>query len=434
MVGQERLHQGQVNHMKYSGNYNNLGNPKATDALRVDRKTNSNGQRLLKGKIEKSGSSVNRIGNIKEYYLEMFGRQIRSPTLDGLSPALEQVDFGDKLMKAALTTADTGAVNSIYTMGAFIQYATRKSTWGALPKVPWNEQGFRAVTAASSSSAVGIDEGQALGTGVEAEYVEVAPTVKEWELVHDYSSKLGVMSEIADAVTVEQDRVVHEADFFRSMNQDLVQDNDTLADFNIESTDRIAGSYSEIAGCGQTVGDLDIYSNDRDGGATWTDAYVSHNSGTDRDLTAPLINALFTNTYPYWEEQNVQNKVYITGLDTLQVWGELEAAKQRLVDNVPAQITIGDGVKTVPGAESGMMLSTYQGIPIIPDDLTASDTKSRVQLLDLDNIAIMFGIPPAYYDSDDMFQVGHLTKGVWYGAGELYAKKFKCHGKLRDLQ
>lgn len=405
-----------------------LGDVKSSDRLRI------NNQDLLKGKIEKAGCSVNRVGSVKDYYNGLFARsfKIRSPTMDGLSASLEAVDFQDALQKAALTTGDAGAVNATYTMGAFIYYATRRNLYGVLPKVPWDEMGFRAVTTASKTSGIGIADGQTLGTGVERTYVEVGPTVKEWELVSDYSTRLGIRADISDAVTLEQDRVGHEADFFRSFNADLFTDSNTLASNNAESIDRVVASYSEMTGSGYDADDMDIYSQDRDA-STAFDAYVSHGSTTDRTLTTTLINNLFTNTYDYWEEQSVANKVYITGMDTLQRWGELESAKQRFVDNVPAQITVGDGIRTVPGADTGFLVSTYQGIPIVPDTNTPQDTISRIYLLDLDNVNLMFGIPPAFYDSDDMFQVGHLTKGVWYGAGELYAKKFKPHGKLRDL-
>ena len=368
---------------------------------------------------------------VEEYWAKQLN--IHSPTLDGLNTRLEGVDPTQMLMKAALTTGDGGAVNSIYSLLTNILYATRKNAYGILPKIPWQTQGFRGVTTAASTSGVGVDEGQAIGTAAERTYVEVAPTVKEWELVSDFSKRLEVMSSIADAVTIDQDRQGAEADFFRSMNADLLQDSNTLASHNIESLDRVIASVSEMAGSGYDAGDMDIYSQDRDSANAAFDAYVDHGSTVDRDLSLTIIKNLFTNTYDYWDDQSVEGKAYLTGLDTLQRWGEIEAAKQRF-EQMPAQITIGDGIRTVPGMETGFMIQTFDGVPVIPDTNVNKDTLSRIMLMDLDHLNISLGLPIQYYESDDMFQVGHLTKGVWYGAGELYADKFKCHGKARDLQ
>ena len=392
-------------------------------------KINTNPDILMKRVYD--GCTDQKFRSVEEFWATQLN--MHSATLDGENTRLEGVDPTQMLMKAALTTGDTGAVNSIYSLLTNILYATRRNAYGILGKVPWKTQGFRVATTAAYSSAIGVTEGAAIGTAAERTYVEVAPTVKEWEVVSDFSKRLEVMSDIADAVTIDQDRQGAEADFFRSLNTDMLTDCDTLAGANIESLDRVCASYSEMAGSGYTTGDMDIYSQDRDAATTSFDAYVDHGSTTDRDLSVSIIDNLFANTYDYWDDQSVDGKAYLTGLDTLTRWGQLEAAKQRF-EQVPAQITIGDGIRTFPGIETGFMISTYNGIPVIPDSCVVKDTISRIMLLDLDHVNISMGLPIQYYESDDMFQVGHLTKGVWYGAGELFADAFKVHAKARDLK
>lgn len=370
---------------------------------------------------------------------DFYQKQIRafSPNMDGTNTQLELVDPLNPLMKAELTTSDTGAWNHLYSLGIFRQYATSEVTFGALPKKPWKVDGYRAVTAASKSSGVGVAEAQSLGSAVEPTYVEISPTPKEFELVTDFSKRLQVYTTIADAISVDDNREQIGADFFTSLNQDLVQDNNTLASNNIESIDRIAGSYSEITDCGQTTGDLDIYSLDRDAAATYTDGNVLHNSNTDRDYSINLLNQLRQNQEPYWGKTGLKNKLYITGFDTWTRLSEIEAAKQRFGTET-VNITVDGGISTMPGKEGGLKVATWDTMPMIRDNLIAKDTISRTYLLDTDNLGIAIGIPIEWNQVDGAGAgaaiVGHRTRGWWYGCGELYCTGFKQQGKLRDCQ
>jgi len=373
--------------------------------------------------------------SLDQYYMSKL--EPFSPNMDGTDTQLNLVTLQDMVSKAELTTADTGAWNHIYQYGVFTQYATRANTFGVLPKRPWEIDGYRAVTAASKSSGVGIAEAQSLGTAVEPTYAEVAPDPKEWELVSDFSNRLQFYSKAGDAISVDKNRQVIEKDFFRSLNADLVKDNDTLAGNNAESIDRICGSYAEITACGQTAGDLDIYGFDRDAAPSWADAYVNQNGTTDRDFSTTLLNSLRENCEPYWDD-GLENKVFVTGYDTFTRLSEIESAKQRLGTET-VTVTVGDGIKTSPGATGGLKIATWDGIPMIRDDLIQKDTISRVYLLDTANLGIAMGMPIEYNEVDGKSGqgaaiVGHRTRGWWYGIGELYCTKFKSQGKLRELQ
>jgi len=228
-------------------------------------------------------------------------------------------------------------------------------------------------------------------------------------------------------------------EFQNRINRGLNTDNDTLAGTNIESIDRIVGSYSEIAGVGQTAGDLDPWTEavsgiDRDAAATVYDSYVSHASGVDRYLTLPLINTVIANVRKYWNNPaSTENKVFITGETTLARWSELMSAQQ-IYDTKVVKFTV-NGMQTPGRQEGGYEVAAYKGIPIITDENIQADTIDRIYLLDLDHIGISVAKPTQYLESEDYQALDKFTReGVFYAIGELVATKFKCHGKIRDLK
>ena len=365
-----------------------------------------------------------------------------SDTFDGQNTQLVVFDPTEMLKKAAITSADGGAFNAVYDMDIFTQYATKNNQFGVLPKKPWGRLGYRGVSSGGLTAGIGVAEGQALGTAVEPVYKEVGLAIKEIEAVYDFSDRMYAYDSIADVVTIDANRDQGNKAFYKVWNGDILHDNDTLAGYNYESIDTIIASYSEAAGCGQTSGDLDPWTDTVSGisraSATadpWADAYVSHNSGTDRTLTIAHIDALRENCEPYWDRY--ENKCFVTGYDTWRRWSALEESKHR-IEMTKYSFTVGDGIQTSEGAEGGFKLASWDGIPIIRDDDVQKDTISRVYLEDLDNLWLAFARPPTYTEADptsqDVFAVGHVWRGVHYNMGETYCTKFKSQGKLRDLK
>lgn len=375
-----------------------------------------------------------RFPTVEDYYLDRM-KQLRlvSPSLDGTATQLMSFDAKSILQKADLTSADTGAVNAIYSLGVFIQYITKANQAGVLPKETWRRQGYRSVITAAKTSGLGIAEAAALGTALEPTYLEVAPTPKEIELVSSYAQRLAVLSQISDAVTVDQNRQVMEKDFFRSLDADLLGSVNTVAGNNFESVDRVISSFAEIAAHGLAAGEADIYGVDRDAGASWVDANgLFGAAGADRDVTISLLDSLRTAQEPYWD--SLDHKVYLSNYGQWAKVSQLEAAKQRF-GIIDAQFTVGDGIKTAEGVRAGFKIASYDAIAWVRDDAvsTTDSAGGAVYLEDLDHIGVAWGRPPEYLESDDPFQVGHTVKGVWYAIGELYATHFKAHGKLSDL-
>ena len=356
--------------------------------------------------------------------------EIVSPTQDGRNSELAMVE---ELAKAALTTADTGAINAVYDMAVFMAYATKKNTVGALRHVPWARQGFRIVKTASVASGIGIAEGGALGTAVEPTYLEIGPTPKEVEVVADYSTRLKVLAKLADGVAVDQNRRVVEKDFWRSLEADLNGNYNTLAGNNIESIHRVTGTTTETTQQSYTAGDEDMFSIDVSTETAYMGSYLGATGGTDRDLVVSLINDMEETVMPYWESQ--ENKFFLTGLDTWMRWSEFESAKTRYSMEAYT-ITIGDGIKAGPGIQMGGKIATWDGMPVVTTDAIdkTGDTISPIYLIDNETLAIYWGLPVSYQESDNPFQVGHLVRGLWYGIGELVPTSRKTHCRLRDLK
>lgn len=215
----------------------------------------------------------------------------------------------------------------------------------------------------------------------------------------------------------------------------------TLASTNIESIDRMASSYAEVTNCGDVdAGDSDPYGaadagawNDRDAAAGWTDAYVNHNSNTDRTFALSQIDTVITNVRPYWKDRSPANKVMITGDDTELRMGQLLRSQERYTSK-NVRMTV-NGVQTLEGVDGGMDVATYLKIPIIPDANAIQDTISRVTVLDMDHIHIGVLQPLVYLESEDYQALDKFVReGVFHMEGELVTTRFKGLGKVRDLK
>lgn len=346
--------------------------------------------------------------------------------------------FGKRVAKdAAVTTSTTGVFNAIYGAQAFAQVAYSQSAFGMLPKKPWKKSGYRAISAASSTSGGGLSEGGAIPGTEQATFAEVKILPKEHVNSFDMTTKQLALEGKDDILPWEEHRANLEETHINLINRALCKDNDTLAGDNIESLDRIIGSYSEIDGVGQNAGDLDPWTEtvsgiNRDASASAYDSYVSHNSGTDRYLATSHIDSLITNCAPYWKG-GTENKGFLTGYDTLMRWSQLMQPLQRL-DVVRANLGL-NGVQTLGNTDSGLIVNAYNGIPIIASDNVEQDTISRIYLLDLDNISFETLSPTKYMQSEDYQAIDKFVReAVYYTAGELWCRKFKAQGKVRDLK
>jgi len=97
--------------------------------------------------------------------------------------------------------------------------------------------------------------------------------------------------------------------------------------------------------------------------------------------------------------------------------------------------------RTFPGTRTGLVLATYQGIPILPDadtpkSINSSDTAlgSNVYVLDTDYLEIAIAQPTQYVENRDYFAANALVvRGLLYTMGEMRCKNFFVQAKIADL-
>lgn len=353
----------------------------------------------------------------------------------GLPTHLQKAD-------APVLTSTSGVRNIVYGRELWRQVVTSANAFGALGFKPWEKSGYRALTAAAATSNPGIAENSVLPETIKPTFVEV-PVNPALSAATFSQSDMQRLLGGKDDVVEWSDLVDYMGDEFKNrLNRAVTATADTVPTTGIDSLDRIVGSNAELAygkvddSGALDANDLDIYGFDRDASASWTDAYVNgqaYGSGS-RTLALSHIDALFTNTRPYWKDAGVNNKVIITGYDTLDRIEQLLQAQQRFISHAKVQMTV-NGIQTVSGIEAGFDVATYKGVPIIPDNNILQDTISRIMLLDLDNIHVGVLSPIQYLESNDPFANDFIgTEGLHYMMGELVCTQFKSQAKGRDFQ
>ena len=104
------------------------------------------------------------------------------------------------------------------------------------------------------------------------------------------------------------------------------------------------------------------------------------------------------------------------------------------------QVGIGSE-KTYPGTRTGLVLSTYMGIPILPDADVAKSVSSAdavlgtdVFVLDTDYIEMAIAQPTQYVENRDYFAANALVvRGLLYTMGEMRVKNIWTQAKISDL-
>ena len=129
------------------------------------------------------------------------------------------------------------------------------------------------------------------------------------------------------------------------------------------------------------------------------------------------------------------NKVLITGDDTAMRISQLHAAMGSVqIPTTRVNFTV-NGIQSVKGADVGVEVAAYNGVPIILDEHCVQDTLSRIYLADLDELHIGVLTPPTLLVSDDFQALDKFSQmGTWYMEGQIVCTKFKGQGKVRDLK
>ena len=349
---------------------------------------------------------------------------------------------GSELLKAdaPLLSTTSGTYQAIYGRKVWSQLNQEFNAFSILPKKPWDRSGWRVVTAKPSFTlGGGVAENATLPDTTKPTFQHVAAKPKTIAHTFDMSETAIFLADKDDGMgdirsVLKEEMGKHHAEHINVM---LTTDVDTPAGNDLESLDRITSNAVSMT-TGTThisaATDVDIYSIDRSAN-TWSDAEVSVNAtSTNRNLSLDHLDAIFQQIWT----RGGNPKVMLTGYDTLMRIQQLLQSQQRFMEEKRVTPTY-NGVKGVPGVEAGFIVSTYNGVPIIPSKDVAADSLSRIYMLDTDYLYFSTGIPTQYFESGietgDPFAINRLgQEGLYRTMGEVWTTFFGGQGSIRDLQ
>ena len=196
-------------------------------------------------------------------------------------------------------------------------------------------------------------------------------------------------------------------------------------------------NFAAVGGVGIETNVYDgITYSDRTSGNWNAAGSVQHNSGVGRDLSLNLIDTAIQNI----RQNGGDPKLIVLNHDQYFRMERLLASQQRYNGQEDYQVGVGNE-RTFPGTRTGLVLSTYQGIPILPDadvpgSMTAADAElgSNIYVLDTDFLEIAVAQPTQYMENRDYFAANALVvRGLLYTLGELRCKNFITQAKIIDL-
>lgn len=367
--------------------------------------------------------------------LEKAGSYGAFETIDDVLAAYYDVRTLNKANDPILT-GTSNYRNILYGKKLWLQMNVKPNAFTLLPREAYDTSGYRLAPdfATTATTFNGVAEAGTIPESKKPTLTIMEATPKT--LVNDPYQISMAMQKLQgkdDVVTWDEMMKLLSTEFPMRINTSLLKDVDTLAGNNLESIDRVCSSYAEVTNCGITAGDSDYLGLDRDAAASYADAYVNHNSNTDREFKLSHVDACFTNQMPYWNDYGPEKKVILTGFDTIERMQTLAQSQQRFMGWVNHVVTY-NGVKSIPGEAIGFGVSQYRGVPVVADMYVAKDTLSRVYLLDTNFIKMGVLVPPTFIEDRSYIARGNLTTvATYYMLGELIANKFRVHGKVRDL-
>ena len=205
----------------------------------------------------------------------------------------------------------------------------------------------------------------------------------------------------------------------------------------LTSIDDIVAEDAMAVGGGQArTRAYDLTLNDRTAGAWNAAASVGSNSGTGRALSLTLLDTAIQKI----RENGGEPKLILLGHDQYFNLERLLNSAQRYMGQEEFQVGVGTE-RTFPGTRTGLVLATYQGIPILPDadvpkSVATNDAVlgSNVYVLDTDYLEIAVAQPTQYVENRDYFAANALVvRGLLYTMAEMRCKNVWVQAKISDL-
>ena len=358
------------------------------------------------------------------------------------------------IKKDDLTTGDTAYFNTMYGASVFNQLNTSSDVFKLFRKEGWTQSGWRVLTARSAAASnIGVAEGAAFGTSDVPDLAEVYATIKEIVSPWTVSTRASILAEADDGVKGL-------ATFLRAQAAEahaywidsyLCADYAAVAvagsDVNFTPLTRIASNYAQVAARSGTIAaEVDVYNlGARGDGATWSDAYVSHNSSTNRALTLDILDTTIKNAVE--NGANYDNLIFLMGHTQLQELKQLLTAGTSNATwrmTMDAQAPKGtNGVTSEPGMNLDGRVGYYDSIPIyatqhlstVMTDSSGGTGMGPALLLDMDNLHMKIAAPTTFLAQEDLANVQALKRNyAFMTAGELICTKFATQGLITDLK
>lgn len=205
---------------------------------------------------------------------------------------------------------------------------------------------------------------------------------------------------------------------------------------DIVQEDLATGAGTGMGGAASEVRAYDLTYSGRVAGTWNAGANVGWNAGVGRDLTLNLLD----NAIRDIRVNGGDPKLIVLGHDQYYRLERLLQSQQRYLGYEEYQVGVGSE-RTFPGTRGGMMLATYQGIPILPDADTPSSVStsdavlgSNIYVLDTDYIEIAIAMPTQYIENRDFFAANALVvRGLFYTFGEMRCRNIWVQASIRDL-
>ena len=207
----------------------------------------------------------------------------------------------------------------------------------------------------------------------------------------------------------------------------------------LTSIDDIVAEDAMVIGGGSggaNVRAYDLTQAGRTAGGWNAAASVSLNSGTGRALTLQMLDTAIQKI----RENGGEPKLILLGHDQYFNLERLLSSNQRYMGQEEYQVGVGSE-RTFPGTRTGLVLATYQGIPILPDadvpkSVATNDAVlgSNIYVLDTDYLEIAVAQPTQYVENRDYFAANALVvRGLLYTMAELRCKNIFVQAKIGDL-
>lgn len=356
----------------------------------------------------------------------------------------------DRLMKADDPMLSTTSGNYQVRYGAYVwwQLNAEANPFAVQRKEPWpGESGWRVLRAHAATKAYRVLENATIPDTVKPTYDVVSQKPQTIYTPFDMSEVDQILARGQESIAFEQFRQDMAKTHALGASEILFAraDSGPYTTGGFTSIDVIIGSNSGLAALtAATTDKYDPYGINRDAGAGWSDAVVSHNSGTLRTLSLDLVDNLDRQVVDNTGDYAAEGVVWVSSPTTIDRWGRLLQPLQRFGDAVFSTAEF-NGIKSAPGREGGFQLDIYNRKPILPAQATpkgkvANDASAIHNIMRIDTrfMWLAVALPTVYREAGastgQEILLGRFgTEAGFRTVGDELCGFFGAQGKITDI-